>query len=96
MKYFRGQQEGKLIIVRNGRKIKEIDNQIKIKKYLNDPNNIEKNNFFMDKKFLNYFFMKRNQLEKILIERCDMNEFEQINERLGKTNKKLNIDKDKK
>ena len=94
LKYFRVQQEGKLIIIRNGRKIKEIDNQIKINNYLNDPNNIEQNNSFIDKRFYKYFFMKRNQLENILIERCNIEESEQINERLGKSNKKFNINKD--
>ena len=95
VKYFRGKQEGKLIIVKNGKKIKEIDNELKIYKYLNDSNNFEENqSFIKDKRYNKYFFMKRNELEKILIEKCDLKEFEQINERLGKTSKKKPIDKD--
>ena len=89
VKYFRGRQEGKLILVRNGRKLKEIDNEEKIYNYLNDPNNLS---FIKDKRFNKYFFMNRNQLENILIEKCNLEDVEQINERLGKTN---NIDNSK-
>ena len=86
LKYFRGNQEEKLIIVRNGRKIKEIDNEEKIYNYLNDPNNFQNSqSFIKDKNFHKYFLMKRNQLENILIQKCNLEDIEQINERLGKT-----------
>jgi len=85
VKCFRGRTEGKLMIVRNGKKIKEIDNEEKINKYLNEPNNFEPNHpFIKDKTFNKYFFMKRNNLEKILMEKCSSKDYEQINERLEK------------
>lgn len=87
LKYFRGRQDGKLILVKNGRKIKEIDNQEKINNYLNDPNNFESNeSFIKDKNINKYFFMDRDELEKILKEKCNLEDVEQINERLGKRN----------
>ena len=85
LKYFKGNQEGKLIIVKNGRKLKEIDNEEKIDNYLN---NFEENKMFIkDKTFINYFLMKRDQIESILIEKCNLEDIKQINERLGRTNK---------
>ena len=93
VKYFKDKIDPKLFIVKNGRKIKEIDNEEKINDYLNDLNNFDsKRSFVIDKSFNKYFFMKRNELEKILIGKCDIRDIEEINERLGKSNKTNNID----
>ena len=60
---------------------------------MNNPNNFDsKNSFTMDKSFNKYFFMKRNELEKILIGKCDIRDLEEINEKLGKSNKINDID----
>ena len=92
LKYYRGKSEGKLLIVKNGKKIKEIGDEEKIQNYLNDPNNFKPNHpFVKEKTFNKYFFMNRNQLEKILIEKSNSKDFEEINERLGKGNKANNI-----
>ena len=76
VKYFRNKKEGKLIIVKNGKKIFEIENEDKIINYLD--NNINKyNDKQIDYTFNKYFYMKREQIEKILINKCnniDINE----------------------
>ena len=85
IKCFRGRTEVKLIIARNGKKIKEIENEEKINKYLNEPKHFEPDHpFIKDKTFNKYFFMKRNDLEKILMGKCSSGDYEQINERLRK------------
>ena len=84
VKYFKGGKEGKLIIVRNGRKIKEINDETKIYNYLNDPNNFDS---IKDKCFIKYFLMERNELEKIINAKFDLEEFEEINKRLGRSSK---------
>lgn len=92
LKCFRGNQEEKLIIVKNGRKIKEMDNEEKINNYLNEPDNFDSNQAFMeDRSFNEYFLMKRNELEDILIQKYNSEDIDQINERLGKKGKDNNI-----
>ena len=91
VKYFRRREEGKLMVVKNGRKIKEIENEAKIGQFLNDKYNFGKNSQFMKYKgFQKYFFMKRNELEKILNDKIDIEEINSINARLGKDDNENN------
>ena len=84
VKYFRRGQEGKLMLVKNGKKIKEIENEKKIENYLNNKDNFEKNSQFRKNKGVQkYFYMKRKELENILNEKIDIDEINSINERLG-------------
>ena len=53
VKYFKDKIEPKLFLVKNGRKIKEIDNEEKINDYLKDQNT--KKSFEIDKSFNKYF-----------------------------------------
>ena len=56
VKYFKDKIEPKLFLVKNGRKIKEIDNEEKINDFLNEQNNFDsKKSFEIDKSFNKYF-----------------------------------------
>jgi hypothetical protein len=77
--------EPKLILVKKGKKIKEIDGEESINNYLNEHNDIDPRKSYMkDTCFKNYFFMKKEELEKILVEKCNPDDIEEINKRLGK------------
>ena len=79
-KYFKKDKEGKLIIIKNGKRIIEIEDEDKIIKYLNS-----KNNFSISLgDFKNYFIMKRKELENILINKCNDMDITGINEHFRK------------
>jgi hypothetical protein len=85
VKYFRRKEEGKLLIVKNGKKIKEIENEEKIEKYLKNKEHFGKNSQFMKNIGVQkYFYMKRKDLENILSDKVNVEEINCINERLGK------------
>ena len=87
VKIYKPKIEPKLIIVKKGRKIKEIDGEESINNFLNENNNIvERKSFMKDEYFKKYFFMDKDDLEKILIEKCNPDDIEEINQRLGKDN----------
>ena len=93
VKYFKRREEGKLIVVRNGKKIKEIENEQKIENYLNNKNNFgKKSQYWKNKEFQKYFFMKREELEKLLSDKIDIDDINSINERLRKKDNEENID----
>ena len=85
VKYFSRKEEGKLIIVKNGKKIKEIQNEEKIENFLNNEENFgKKSQYLKNKEYQKYFYMKRNELEKIFNNKIDIDEINTIYERLGK------------
>ena len=78
-KYFRKEKQGKLIILKNCKKVKEIEEEDKIINYLNDKNNFDYK--IMDDYYKKYFYMKREELEEILINKCNninINEIKEI------------------
>ena len=64
VKYFKKDKEGKLIIIKNGKRIMEIEDEVNIIKYFNDKNNLKTDNFNK------YFIIKRKELENLLINKC--------------------------
>lgn len=89
VKYYKKKMEGKLIIVKSGRVIMEIADENKIRNYINDKNNFDGKR--MSKHFNKYFYMKREELERIIINKCNDLDIDDINERLKKI-KKENIE----
>ena len=91
VKYFKRREEGKLIIVKNGKTIKEITNEEKIVNYLNNKDNFgKKSQFLKNKEYQKYFFMKREELENILSNKIDIEEIKSIKARLGKDSNENN------
>ena len=85
VKYFRRKEEGKLMVVKNGKKVKEIEKEEKIEHFLNNKDNFGKNSQFLkNRSFQKYFFMKRDELENILNNKIDMEDINDICKRLGK------------
>ena len=85
VKYFRRKEEGKLMVVKNGKKAKEIEKVEKIEHFLNNKDNFGKNSQFLkNRSFQKYFFMKRDELENILNNKIDMEDINDICKRLGK------------
>ena len=79
-KYFRQKMEGKLIILKNRQKEMEIQEEDKIINYLNDKNNYDDK--IIEQSYIKYFYMKREELEKILIDKCNKINISEINELL--------------
>ena len=92
VKIFRNKSQPKLILIKKGKKIKEIENEDNINTFLNElDNSDQRKSLIKDICFKNYFYMKREELEQILIEKCNPEDIDEINGRLGK-----NIKLDKK
>ena len=89
VKYFKRQKEGKLIIIKNGRIIMEIEDEIQIKTYLNNKSNFDDK--IMNKYYHKYFYMKRDILERILIKKCNEIDIDEINEQIKKVKKRKMI-----
>ena len=79
VKIFKSDKEGKLLIVQNGHKLKEIKNEEEIAEYLES----HKQKYFKNQIFWEYFIMKREELERILKNKCDLDEFNETQELLG-------------
>ena len=67
-KVFKPNCEGKFLIVKNGHKLKEIQNEEEFQK-MKEEGIYKKNIMEFEKKFNKYFLMKRNEIEQILIEK---------------------------
>ena len=79
VKTFKGKKEGKLSVVQNGHRLKEIETEDKILEYLES----HKQKYFKNQRFYDYFIMKRDELEKILKNKCNLDEINETNELLG-------------
>lgn len=88
-KYFKKGLEGKLIVIKFGKRIKEMTNEDKINDYLNNSNNFEPNHSFVrDKQFNHYFYMNREELENILLDKIKTVDYDEIINRIHKGGQK--------
>ena len=79
VKIFKNKKEGKLLVVQNGQKLKEIEKEEKIREYLES----HKEKFFKNEMFRGYFLMTREELEIILKNKCDLEEIRDTYELIG-------------
>ena len=66
----------------------EIEDNDKIKEYLSDKNNFK--NGQVNNNFNKYFLMKRQELENILINKCNDMDINDINDKLKKIKNSIN------